>query len=189
MKRRAGAFIVIMRRAIAVGLGVVALVTAPAARADALRRIVAPMARADGDVCELLRAQARDRCKAVARDGVATVYQSGSTTAGIRRLVLAIDTGGDVLVSPPIDVVAEPLVSARPTLRAFTVDGRPGVVLDVVVTRSRGADADRSESLVGCMRSDTIWKCSVIEVGACDASVATDGGVTTSCGTRSTLAI
>jgi len=62
---------------------------ASAAPADPLRRTVAPMTRADGEVCDLLRAQAKDRCKAVAQDGAATVYQSGSGRAGIRRLVLA----------------------------------------------------------------------------------------------------
>jgi hypothetical protein len=184
----------------AASLGAVALLVAAPARADALRRTVAPMTRADGDVCDLLRAEARDRCKPVAQDGVATVYQSGSKASGIRRLVLAIDTGSDVLVSPPIDVIADQLAVARPTLRALTIDGRPGVMLDVVATSKpatraarggavdRGA-ADRRESLIGCVQSAAIWKCSVIEVGACDASVAADGVVTTSCGTSSTLSL
>jgi hypothetical protein len=175
------------------GLGglasLVAFAIAPAARADAPRRTVAPMTRADGEVCDLLRAQAKDRCKAVAQDGAATVYQSGSTTAGIRRLVLTIDTGGDILVSPAVDVVAEQLASTRPTLRAISIDGHPGVVLDVVTTWKRGAPADHTESLVGCAQADGLWKCSLVDVGPCDASIGSDGGVTTSCGATSTLSV
>jgi hypothetical protein len=179
-----------MRLALALGLGgLVALAAAPAAHADAPRRTVAPMTRADGEVCDLLRAQAKDRCKAVAQDGAATVYQSGSKTSGIRRLVLAIDTGSDVLVGPAVDVVAEQLASTRPTLRAISIDGHPGVVLDVVATWRPGAPADHTESLVGCAQIDGIWKCSLVDVGPCDASVASDGGVTTSCGATSTLSI
>lgn len=188
MKRRGRAFHLHMRLAILAGL--TALAAAAPARGDALRRTVMPMTRADGDVCDLLRAQVKDRCKRVAQDGGATVYQSGGKTAGIRRLVLAIDTGSDVLVGPPVDVLADHLESTRPTLRAIAIDGRPGVVLDVVATWKRGeAAAAHTQSLVGCMQADGIWKCSLVEVGPCDARVAADGGVTTSCGATSTLSI
>jgi hypothetical protein len=174
--------------------GLTALAAAAPAHGDALRRTVMPMTRADGDVCDLLRAQVKDKCKRVAQDGGATVYQSGGKAggknAGIRRLVLAIDTGSDVLVGPPVDMLAEQLESTRPTLRAISIDGRPGVVLDVVATWKAGeATAAHTESLVGCMQADGIWKCSLVEVGPCDARVAADGGVTTSCGATSTLSI
>jgi hypothetical protein len=172
----------------AIGFGGLVAV-ASAAHADAPRRTVAPMTRADGDVCDLLRAQAKDRCKAVAQDGPATVYQSGSKTAGIRRLVLAIDTGSDVLVSPAVDIVADQLESTHPVLRPVAIDGHPGVVLDMVATWKAGAPAAHTESLVGCTQGDGHWRCSLIDVGACDASVAKDGVVTTSCGTTSTLSI
>jgi hypothetical protein len=176
-----------MRLAIIASLA--ALAVAPPARGDALRRMVTPMARADGDVCDLLRAQVNDRCKRVAQDGGATVYQSGSKAAGVRRLVLAIDTGNDVLVGPAVDVLSDELESTKPTLRAVAIDGRPGVVLDVVSTWKHGKAAEHTESLVGCMQADGIWKCSLVDVGSCDASVASDGSVTTSCGATSTLSI
>jgi hypothetical protein len=172
-----------MRHAIAVGLAVCAL-AGPALAEPALRRSVAPMTRADGEVCDLLRAQAKDRCKAVAQDGSATVYQSGGK---IRRLVLAIAAGDDVLVSPAVDLIGDQLASATPTLRSVAIDGQPGVVLDVVSTWKPGAAVDHSESLVGCAPVDGIWKCAQLDVGACDASIADDGAVTTSCGTRSSL--
>lgn len=187
---------------LAILAGITALAAAAPARGDALRRTVMPMTRADGDVCDLLRAQVKDQCKRVAQDGGATVYQSGGQaggqagskaggkTAGIRRLVLAIDTGSDVLVGPPVDMLAEQLESTRPTLRSMLIDGRPGVVLDVVATWKPGeAAAAHTESLVGCMQADGIWKCSLVEVGPCDANVAADGSVTTSCGATSTLSI
>jgi hypothetical protein len=183
-------FIPIMRLAIIAGLAALAAAaTLTPARGDALRRMVTPMSRADGDVCDLLRAQITDKCKRVAQDGGATVYQSGSKTAGIRRLVLAIDTGADVLVGPAVDVLSDQLESTRPTLRAIAIDGRPGIVLDVVSTWKRDKAAEHAESLVGCVPADGIWKCSLLDVGSCDASVGADGSVTTSCGTRSTLSI
>ncbi|HEX2692290.1 MAG TPA: hypothetical protein VHN14_37030 [Kofleriaceae bacterium] len=183
-----------MRIALLAGLSALAaLAAATPARGDALRRTVMPMTRADGDVCDLLRAQINDKCKRLAQDGGATVYQSGSKAgskaAGIRRLVLAIDTGSDVLVGPAVDLLAEELESSRPTLRTMAIDGRPGVVLDVVSTWKRGKTAEHAESLVGCMQADGIWKCSLVDVGPCDASVGLDGSVTTSCGTTSTLSI
>src|SRR5690349_8384631 len=120
---------------IALLAGLAALAAAAPAHADAPpRRTIAPMTRADGEVCDLLRAQIGDRCNRVAHDGSATVYQSGSKAAGIRRLVLAIDTGADILVSPAVDVLSDELQSTRPTLRSVAIDGRPGVVLDVVST-------------------------------------------------------
>ncbi len=169
--------------------GLAALAVSVPARGDALRRTVAPMTRADGDVCDLLRAQISDKCKRVAQDGGAAVYQSGSKAAGIRRLVLAIDTGSDMLVGPAVDVLYDQLESTTPTLRAMAIDGRPGVVLDLVSTWKRGKAAERTESLVGCTQVDGLWKCSLVDVGACDASVAADGTVTTSCGATSTLSL
>jgi len=171
--------------------GLLALAAATPARGDGLRRTVTPMTRADGEVCDLLRAQAHDTCKQVAQAGNATVYQSRGLAgdAGIRRLVLAIDTGSAVLVGPAVDVLDDQLASARPTLRATSIDGQPGVVLDLVSTWKRGKAAEHSQALIGCARSDAIWKCSRVDVGACDASVGADGSVTTSCGATSTLSI
>jgi len=165
------------------------LAAAAPSRADALRRTVAPMMRADGDVCDLLRAQVSDRCKRVASDGAAAVYQSGSKQSGVRRLVLAITAGDDVLVSPPIDVLSDELESTTPTLRSMAVDGHPGIVLDVVSTWKRGARAEHTQALVGCTQADRAWRCALVEVGACDASVGLDGSVTTACGSTSTLAV
>lgn len=166
-------------------------VPAVPAHADPLRRTVTPMARADGAVCDLLRAELGDRCKRVARDGNAAVYQSlgRSGGSGIRRLVLAIDTGGAVLVGPAVDLLDDQLESARPTLRAIAIDGRPGVALDVVSTWRRGTAAERAESLIGCMQAGPIWKCSQVDVGRCDAQLGGDGSITTSCGARATLAV
>jgi hypothetical protein len=160
--------------------------------ADALHRTVAPMMRADGAVCDLLRAELGDTCKRVAHEGSAAVYQSRSPAgdrAGIRRLVLAIDTGTTVLVSPAVDLLDDQLASAQPTLRTVAIDGKPGVVLDVVSTWKRGNADEHAQSLVGCAQVDAIWKCSLVDAGACTASVAPDGSVTTSCGTSSTLSI
>lgn len=184
-----------MRLASLAGLaGLAATVTALAAPAhgDALRRTVAPMARADGAVCDLLRAELGDSCKRVAHDGNAAVYQSRSragSPAGIRRLVLAIDTGDSVLVGPAVDVLDDQLESTRPTLRPIAVDGRSGVALDLVSTWRRGKAAERAESLIGCMQAGAVWKCSQVDVGNCDASLGADGSITTSCGTSSTLAL
>jgi hypothetical protein len=118
-----------MRLALVTGLvaGLVTRLAGPApARADALRRTVTPMARADGAVCDLLRAELGDRCKRVALDGNAAVYQSRSRSSGIRRLVLAIDTGSTVLVGPAVDVLDDQLESTRPTLRAIASAAGPG---------------------------------------------------------------
>src|ERR1043166_4327767 len=85
--------------------GIAALLLATSAHADGLRRTVSPMARADGAVCDLLRAELGDHCKRIAKDANAAVYQSRSRSggaAGIRRLVLAIDTGDAVLVGPAL---------------------------------------------------------------------------------------
>src|SRR6185295_12255144 len=117
-----------MRLALLAGLAVIA--AAAPARGDALHRLtVAPMTRADGEVCDLLRAQIQDRCKRVARDGTAAVYQSGSKAAGVRRVVLAIDTGRDVLIGPAVDVLSDQLQSTRSTLHSIAIDGHPGVAL------------------------------------------------------------
>lgn len=177
-----------MQLALLAGLAVIAA-AAPAHGDALLRRTVAPMTRADGEVCDLLRAQIQDRCKRVAQDGSATVYQSGSKAAGIRRLVLAIDTGNDILVGPAVDLLSEQLQSTRPVLRSVAIDGQPGVVLDVVATWKRGTATEHAQSLVGCTRTAKVWKCSLVDVGACDASVARDGSVTTTCGATSTLSV
>src|SRR3954471_5532938 len=111
-----------MRLALLAGLA--APLLAASAHADALRRSVTPMARADGAVCDLLRAELGDRCKRIAKDGNAAIYQSRSRAggaAGIRRLVLAVDTGDAVLVGPALDVLDDQLESARPTLRAIEI--------------------------------------------------------------------
>ncbi|HEX3758481.1 MAG TPA: hypothetical protein VHW23_07225 [Kofleriaceae bacterium] len=176
-----------MRLALLAGLAATAL--AAPARGDALRRTVTPMARADGAVCDLLRAELGDRCQRVAHDGNAAVYQSRSRSSGIRRLVLAIDTGSTVLVGPAVDVLDDQLESTRPTLRAIAVDGRPGVALDLVSTWRRGNAAERTESLIGCMQAGAIWKCSQVDVGGCGASLGSDGSVTTACGASATLAV
>jgi hypothetical protein len=165
---------------------VTALAAAPAAaHADALHRTVTPMSRADGAVCDLLRPELGATCKQVARDGNAAVYQSRA--AGIRRLVLAIDTGRTVLVGPAVDVLDEQLESARPTLRTVAIGGQPGVALDVVSTWRRGKAAERTESLIGCAPAGEIWKCSQVDVGSCGARLAGDGSITTSCGATASL--
>ena len=185
---------------LAVWLAVAATATATAlagpARADGLelRRVVSPMARADGAVCDLLRAELGDQCKRVAHDGNAAVSVSrsratGSGGPGIRRLVLAIDTGSAVLVGPAVDVLDDQLESTRPTLRSIAIDGQPGVALDVVSTWRRGKAAEHAESLIGCMQAGAIWKCSQVDVGGCAASLTGDGRITTSCGATSTLAV
>lgn len=190
MKRARRAFHQHMRLAVLSVLA--ATVLAAPAHADGLRRTVTPMARADGAVCDLLRAELGSRCKRIARDGNAAVYQSRSpagAVSGIRRVVLAIDTGDAVLVGPAIDVLDDQLESARPTLRAIEIDGHRGVALDLVSTWRRGNAAEHAESLVGCMEAGAIWKCAQLDVGACTASLAADGSVTTSCGTSATLAV
>jgi hypothetical protein len=178
-----------MRIAIVAGLAATAL--AAPAHGDALRRIESPMSRADGAVCDLLRSELGDSCKRIAHGGNAAVYQSRSRSggSGIRRVVLAIDTGGTVLVGPAVDVLDDQLESTRPTLRAIEVNGRPGVALDLVSTWRRGSAAEHAESLIGCMQAGAIWKCSQIDVGSCQASLAADGSVTTSCGAHATLAV
>src|SRR5262249_1538237 len=146
------------------------LLAAPA-RGDGLRRTVAPMARADGAVCDLLRSELGDTCKRVARDGNVAVYQSRSRSSdavGIRRFVLAIDTGAAVLVGPAVDGLDDQLESAQPTLRPIAIDGRPAVALDVVSTWRRGKASEHAESLIGCMQAGAIWKCSQVDVGSCD---------------------
>ena len=209
-----------MRNALGALAAIAALAAgAGPARGDAVRRTIAPMTRADGEVCDLLRAQVQDRCKRVARDGTAAVYQSGSNAAGVRRLVLAIDTGRDVLIGPAVDVLSDQLQSTRSTLRSIAIDGHPGVALHVVATWKRGASAERSgpqagplglltrglsgpqagplglltrgrtQSLVGCAAIGEVWKCSLVDVGPCDASLADDGRVTTSCGATATLSL
>src|SRR5262249_62167702 len=98
---------------------------------------------------------------------------------GIRRLVLASDPGGAVLGGPAVDVLDDQLESTRPTLRTIEIDGRRGVALDLVSTWRRGNAAEHARSLIGCMQAGPIWKCSQVDVGSCDASLASHGTVTT----------
>ncbi len=162
------------------------LAGATTAHADGLRRTVMPMTRADGDVCDLLRSEIKDRCKPVAQLGNATVYESGSKAAGVRRTVLAIQTDAGVLVGPAVDV----LIDARttPQLQSISLDGRPGFALDV--TASWKHATEQQESLVGCAQSDAgLWKCALIDAGTCDATLDATGAVTTSCGTKALLSL
>lgn len=174
----------VMRIALLAGLAAVAAAAAPA-HAEALPRTALPMTRADGEVCDLLRAQAGDQCKQLVRDGSATVYQSGTRAAGIHRIVLAIDTGRDVLVGPPVDLVADQLQSTQPTLRVVEIAGRPGVVLDVVSIWKRGKAIQRTGSQIQCSQTAAIWKCARIDLGACEPAVAADASAAARCGAGS----
>ncbi len=172
---------------------------ATAAHADLVpqpRPAIAPMLSADESVCDLLRAEAHDVCKQIAKADRVSVFQSGSTH-GIRRVVMAIANGAQTLVSTGLDFLTEDcaanacvtLVSTSPTIRPVTLDGRPGFVLDLVAT-FRQAQTWQTESLVGCGATATgAWKCSTIDVGRCQASVTADGRVTTSCGGHMTLSL
>ena len=136
---------------------------------------VAPMTAADDDVCELLKAERGDSCKRLARLGNATVY---GTAKGIRRVVLAIADGDDVLVSPPIDVAAG---ATTTTMRTVQLDGRPGVLVDVTTTRKR----DTFETILACRDG----RCTSVELGSCRATIDPDGNVATSCGDHATLSL
>ena len=165
------------------------LVAIAPARADAVRRAVVPMTRADGAVCDLLRSDALDRCRPIATEGPATVYQSGSKHSGIRRVVLAVAAGDEVLVSPPIDVRADRLDSTVATVRPIAIDGRPGLVLDVVSTWRDGVAPARAEAVVGCAPAGRGWRCAVVDVGACAAAIGDDATVSTACGPTASLAL
>jgi hypothetical protein len=103
------------------------------------------------------------------------------------------------MASPGIDLLGEDcsdaacitLDAATPTVKAVSIDGRPGVVLDLVSTFRRGAsDRFQTESLVGCAPSAAgPWKCSKMDLGACSATLGLDGQVESSCGARASLSL
>jgi len=159
------------------------LAVAGSAHADGLRTSVTPMTRADGAVCDLLRSEIQDRCKPVAQLGAATVYESGSKHAGVRRTVLAIQTDAGVLVGPAVDELIDAHTS--PQLQQITLDGHPGFALDLTAKRA----TEQHESLVGCARDGSLWKCAMIDAGSCDATLDADGNITTSCGTKTLLSL
>ena len=87
-------------------IAVILAAAAPARAELAVPSHRASMTAASDEVCELLKADRHDRCKPLAHVDQATVYQAG-TKHGIRRFVLAIDHGDDVLVSPALDLAAD----------------------------------------------------------------------------------
>jgi hypothetical protein len=170
------------------------IVAAAPAHAD-ITPVRAPMTAAAYDVCDLLKSDRHDSCKRLAHLGGATVYQAGSTH-GIRRFVLALDRDDDVLVSPALDVAAQDatLDSATPTVRTIEIDGRPAIMLDVIAKFHRGARRAltrwQTETIVGCGETaGGAFACSTVDVGNCDATVAADGGVATSCGGHTQLSL
>jgi hypothetical protein len=179
-------------------LAVLALIASAApARAELapVRAQLAPMTAASDGVCELLRADRHDGCKRLAHAdsplGAAAVYQAGSPD--LRRIVLAIDTGDGVLIAPGIDLYAgdATLERAQPTVRPVQIDGRPGLVLDLVTTfHKRGGERWHTEAIVGCGHTPAgAWTCASIDVGTCDATIDADGGVATSCGGHARLSL
>ncbi len=167
--------------------GIAALVTLAAAAAPARAELAPrtePMMIADEPVCHLLNAAKGDHCKRVASAGDAALYRSGSPK-GIRRFVVAIPHGNATLVSPALDVSAD-LSDAAPTIRAIQIDGRAGLVVDVVTTR----DDQRDETIVGCGTTPAgTWKCETVDVGECSATIDDSGALATSCGGQVTLSI
>jgi hypothetical protein len=156
------------------------------------------MSVVDGSVCALLNSERGETCKRVARLGDAAVYQSGSRR-GIRRLVVEIDRDGDKLIGPSVDVLGEDcasgrcvtLVSTTPSVRAVAIDGRPGVVVDIVATFRDGThDRWQTESIVGCGQTQAgSWRCATFDAGRCEAIVDDDGAVATSCGAHTRLTL
>ncbi len=144
---------------------------------------VAPMQLVDDGVCELLRSNLTDRCKAIAKSPLATVYQSGSKH-GVHRFVLAIERGDRTLVGPAIDVVGDD--AAVPTLYAITLNGRAGIALDL----ASNAPAGTTHAVQGCSTTvNGAWKCVALDLGKCAPTIGDDGSVESSCGGRSTLSI
>jgi hypothetical protein len=167
--------------------GFAALVTVLAVAAPARAELAPrtePMMTVDEPVCSLLNAAKGDHCKRVASAGDAALYRSGSPT-GIRRFVVAIPHGDATLVSPALDVAAD-LGDAAPTIRAIQIDGRAGLVVDVITTH----DEQRDETIVGCGTTTTgTWKCETVDVGECSATIDDSGALATSCGGHVTLSI
>jgi hypothetical protein len=190
--------------------GLVAVATLVAfagpARADnGLRLSTTVMTAADDDICSLLRSERKDLCRRLSRKSepsfAAEVFQAG-TKRGIRRLVLVVTAGDRKMAGPSVDFLGEDCRDARcvtlesttPTVRAVHIDGRPGVLLDVVAKFSRDTDAMpesfQTESLVGCAPTEAgLWRCSAVDVGTCTATVGDDGAVATSCGHRASLTV
>jgi hypothetical protein len=165
------------------------ILVASTSHAD-LRRTVTAMSDADGEVCGLLRAETTDTCKRVAKlDANVAAYQSGSAR-GIRRVVLVVRDGDRQLVGPGIDLLGDGAkLTVEPTLRPILIDGKPGVVLDVIAKFKLGKDAWTTEEVVGCAQTETAWKCAMVDVGRCNATVADNGTVTSSCGDSTTLSL
>jgi hypothetical protein len=181
------------------------LAVAIPARADApaLHPVVSSMVGVDGEPCGWLLSDIKDGCKRVAKQAElgfdAEVFQAG-TRRGIRRLVLVVTSGDQRMASPGVDLLGEDcsdapcitLDTAIPTVRPVQIDGRSGVVLDIVSTFTRGTKSDRfqTESVVGCAPTAAgPWKCSTIDVGACTATVGVDGTLETSCGAHASLSV
>ena len=174
-------------------LAVLPILIATSARADAVKLTIGSMTATDDiNVCSLLRSDTKDGCKRLSKRSEpgfdAEVFQAG-TKRGIRRYVLVITTGDQRMVSPSIDLLAENCVgetcvtldAATPTVRTVAIDGKPGIVLDVVAKWT--ADAKyQTESIVGCAPAGGSWKCSSADFGRCEATVGPDGAVQTSCG-------
>jgi hypothetical protein len=140
-----------------------------------------PMTAASDDVCALLRADRHDRCRKLGHDGDATAYQSG--TGELRRFVLAIARAGDdTLVSPSFDVHGNSdaqLAATMASLRTIHLDGRPVAVLDVISVFRADPVAFQTESFVGCgQANDGGWRCSVVDVGRCSATLDDSGNIT-----------
>jgi len=152
---------------------------------------VAPMQLLDDDVCALLRSNTTDRCKAIAKSPLATVYQSG-TKRGIRRFILAIERGDRTLVGPAIDVVGDS--ATVPTLHAITVHGRAAIAMDLAsfvrLEPAPGIGASgTTHTIVGCATTAAgAWKCTQVEL-ACEPTIGDDGSVESACGGRTTLAV
>ena len=144
---------------------------------------VAPMQLLDDDVCELLRSNLTDHCKAIAKSPVATVYQSGSRY-GVRRFVLAIAHGDRTMVGPAIDIVGDD--ATVPTLHAITLDGRAGIAMDLA---SSSRDGTRHEVLACGAIANGAWKCADVELGRCEPTIGADGSIASSCGGRTALTL
>ncbi len=181
-------------------LTILPILIATSARADghAIKLTIGSMTSADDiNVCSLLRSDIKDGCKRISKRSEAgfdaEVFQSG-TRRGIRRYVLVITAGDQRMVSPSVDLLVEScddagcvtLDAATPTVRTVSIDGKPGVVLDVVAKWA--ADAKfQTESLVGCAPAGGSWKCSSADLGRCEATIGPDGAVQTSCGASGTF--